>query len=55
MTVLYRSEIAFKQRENIEVYLEAAHKYGQKEVDAYLVLAYHTNFIVPLLHCGNIA
>merc|ERR1719264_2080427 len=30
-----RSQIAFKQRENIEVYLEAAHQYGQKKADAY--------------------
>merc|ERR1712117_563201 len=32
-----RSQIAFKQRENIEVYLKAARKYGQEEVDSYQV------------------
>ena len=44
MTVLYRSQIAFKQRENIEVYLKAGRKYGQEEVDSYQVLTSHDNF-----------
>ena len=45
MTVLYRSQIAFKQRENIEVYLKAARKYGQEEVDSYQVLTYHKPYL----------
>jgi len=49
-----RSQIEFKQRENIEVYLEAAHKYGQKEVDAYLVddlyLGKNLHLVINNLH-----